>query len=95
MYNNNRTTSGDIKISTFAFDSAVYIDSDNEKNQSGSVDDQSKNNDDLQSGSESYISVDESTPKTTNEAVETPDTAKTEETKQEDKKDLCNMTLNE
>ena len=26
---------------------------DNEKNQSGSVDDQSKNNDDLQSGSES------------------------------------------
>ncbi len=60
---------------------------DNEKNQSGSVDDQSKNNDDLQSGSESYISVDESTSKTTNEAVETPDTAKTEETKQEDKKE--------
>ena len=60
---------------------------DNEKNQSGSVDDQSKNNDDLQSGSESYISVDESTLNTTNEAVENPDTAKTEETKQEDKKE--------
>ena len=60
---------------------------DNEKNQSGSVDDQSKNNDDLQSGSESYISVDQSTPNTTNEAAETPDTAKTEETKQEDKKE--------
>ena len=42
---------------------------DNEKNQSESVNDQSKNNDDLQSGSESYISVDESTPNTTNEAV--------------------------
>ena len=60
---------------------------DNEKNQSESVNDQSKNNDDLQSGSESYISVDQSTPNTTNEAVETPDTAKTEETKQEDKKE--------
>ena len=35
-----------------------------------------KKQDDLQSGSESYISVDESTPNTTNEAVETPDEAK-------------------
>ena len=60
---------------------------DNEKNQSESVNDQSKNNDDLQSGSESYISVDESTPNTTDEAVETPDEAKTEDIKQEDKKE--------
>ena len=60
---------------------------DNQKNQSEDVNENPKGNDELQSGSESYISVDQSTPNKTNEDVQTPEAPKNEETKQEEKKE--------
>ena len=60
---------------------------DNQKNQSEDVNENPKSNDELQSGSESYISVDQSTPNKTNEDVQTPEAPKNEETKQEEKKE--------
>ena len=60
---------------------------DNQRNQSEDVNENPKSNDELQSGSESYISVDQSTPNKTNEDVQTPEAPKNEETKQEEKKE--------
>jgi len=60
---------------------------DNQKNQSEDVNENPKSNDELQSGSESYISVDQSTQNKTNEDVQTPEAPKNEETKQEEKKE--------
>ena len=60
---------------------------DNQKNQSEDVNQNPKSNDELQSGSESYISVDQSTPNETNEDVQTPEAPKNEEKKQEEKKE--------
>ncbi len=60
---------------------------DSQKNQSEDVDENRKSNDELQSGSESYISVDQSTQNKTNEDVQTPEAPKNEETKQEEKKE--------
>ena len=60
---------------------------DNQKNQSEDVNENPKSNDELQSGSESYISVDQSTPNKTNEDVQTPEAPKNEEKKQEEKKE--------
>ena len=60
---------------------------DNQRNQSEDVNENPKSNDELQSGSESYISVDQSTQNKTNEDVQTPEAPKNEETKQEEKKE--------
>ncbi len=60
---------------------------DNQKNQSEDVNQNPKSNDELQSGSESYISVDQSTPNEINEEVQTPEAPKNEEKKQEEKKE--------
>ena len=60
---------------------------DNQKNQSEDVNQNPKSNDELQSGSESYISVDQSTPNETNEDVQTPEAPKNEEKKQEEKEE--------
>ena len=49
-----------------------------QKNQSEDVNENPKSNDELQSGSESYISVDQSTQNKTNEDVQTPEAPKNE-----------------
>ncbi len=58
-----------------------------QKNQSEDVNENPKSNDELQSGSESYISVDQSAPNITNESEQTPEAPKNEEPKQEEKKE--------
>ena len=63
------------------------VSDDDQKNQSEDTNSKPENNDELQSGSESYISVDQSTPSITNEDSTTAETTKNDEKKQQEKKE--------